>query len=130
MASERDLAAAMETAAAHLRAGGTALFVPDDLRETFAPRTDHGGHDDGARGLRYLEWTHDPDPSDTAVTVDFAFLLRDASGRVALEHDRHELGLFTRADWLRLLAAAGFDAEYRTIPISDATLHAFVARRR
>jgi len=33
-------------------------------------------------------------------------------------------------DWLRLLPAAGFDAEHRTVPISDATLHAFVARKR
>ncbi len=130
MTSERDLAASMETAAAHLRTGGTALFVPDCVRESFRPGTDQGGHDAGGCGLRYLEWTHDPDPSDARYTVDFAFLLRDASGAVAVEHDRHELGLFARADWLRLLAVAGFDAEYRAIPISDETLHAFTARKR
>ena len=62
----------------HCEPGGAALFAPDHLRETFQPSTDHGGHDDGVRGLRYLEWTWDPDPSDTTYTVDYAYLLRDA----------------------------------------------------
>src|SRR6185369_6907439 len=47
----------------HCAPGGAALFAPDAIRETFQPSTDHGGHDAGARGLRYLSWTWDPNPS-------------------------------------------------------------------
>jgi hypothetical protein len=86
-----DLRAAMTTAYDHLRPGGVALLCPDHLRDTFAPMTDHGGHDEGARGLRYLEWTWDPDPSDTTYTIDFAYLLRDGTD-VRAVHDRHVCG--------------------------------------
>src|SRR5687768_6098801 len=65
MTSEGDLRAAMETAAVHTRPGGAVLFVPDDVRETYKDRTDHGGHEAGGRAARYLEWSWDPDPTDT-----------------------------------------------------------------
>src|SRR6187402_2411130 len=41
-----DLRAAMLTAWEHLRPGGAAVFMPDHLRETFRPSSDHGGEDD------------------------------------------------------------------------------------
>jgi SAM-dependent methyltransferase len=110
-----DLARVLETARVHCRVGGTALFAPDFVRETFRPGSDEGGHDgDDGRGLRYLEWAWDPDPTDTTYQVDYAFLLRGADGGVRVAHDRHVEGLFSRADWVRLLADAGFDA--RAIP--------------
>ena len=62
MTTEADLRRAIETAYVHCKPGGAALFAPDHVRENFRPSTDHGGHDDGTRGLRYLEWTWDPDP--------------------------------------------------------------------
>ena len=92
----------------HCRPGGVALFAPDHVRETFTPGTDHGGHDDGHRGLRYLEWTYDPDPNDTTYVVDFAYLLRETDGRTRVEHDRHIEGLFGREEWLQLLREVGF----------------------
>jgi SAM-dependent methyltransferase len=108
MTTEADLRRALETAFAHCRPGGAALFAPDYVRETFRPSTDHGGHDGAHRSLRYLEWTWDPDPSDTTYTVDYAYLLRERDGAVHVEHDRHFEGLFAQADWLRLLAEVGF----------------------
>jgi len=108
MTTESDLRAAMETAFAHCRPGGAALFVPDHVRETFQPDTKHGGHDGDGRSMRYLEWTYDPDPSDTTYLTDFAYLLREADGSVHAEHDRHVCGLFGREDWLRLLHGVGF----------------------
>ncbi len=109
MTTRRDLLATMKTAFAHLRSGGAALFVPDYTRETFEPSTHAGGHDDASsgRGLRYLEWTWDPNPRDTTYNVEFAFLLRDEDGAVRIERDRHVEGLFSRSDWLRLLREAG-----------------------
>lgn len=109
MTTEADLRAAMATTFAHCRPGGAALFVPDYTGETFQPGTQCGGHDgaDG-RGLRYLEWTWDPDPDDTCYNVEFALLLREADGSVRVEQDRHVFGLFSRDDWLCLLREAGF----------------------
>lgn len=108
MTSERDLLRALTTAFLHCRPGGTALFAPDHVRETFAPATRHGGHDQGSRSARYIEWTWDPDPSDTWYVSDFGYLLRDARGRIKCEPDRHILGLFGKSDWLRLLETVGF----------------------
>jgi hypothetical protein len=81
------------------------------VRETFEPGSEHDGHDapDG-RGLRWLEWRWDPDPSDDTYVVDYAILLRGADGRVTVEHDRHVEGLFPRDQWLRWLADAGISA--------------------
>ena len=104
-----DLAQAIETAWIHCRPGGVALFAPDFTRETFRPGTSHGGHDATTRGMRYLEWTWDPDPSDTTYVVDFAYLLRDATGEVRVESDRHQLGLFRRSEWLETIRQAGFE---------------------
>lgn len=109
MIDEADLAAAVETAWIHCRPGGAALFVPDDLRETFEPGTDCGGSDgtDG-RGVRYLEWTWDPDPHDTWVATEYAFVLRDADGSIRTAHETHRTGLFDRATWTRVLEGQGF----------------------
>lgn len=109
MTTEADVRAAIQTAWLHCEPGGAALFAPDHVRENFRPSTDCGGNDDGeGRGLRYLEWTWDPDPADSTYTVDYAYLLREADGSVRAVHDRHVEGLFARADWLRWLSEAGF----------------------
>ena len=95
----------------HCRPGGAALFAPDHVRENFQPSTDHGGNDDERRGVRYLEWVWDPDPTDTTYTVDYAYMLRESDGVVRVEHDRHIEGLFARAEWLQILADAGFQPQ-------------------
>jgi SAM-dependent methyltransferase len=108
-----DLHAAMRSAYLHLRPGGVVLLCPDDVRETFEPSTSHGGHDEGDRGLRYLEWTWDPDPSGNVYVSDFAYLLRQ-DDEVEVRHDRHRFGLFPRGTWLRTLEEVGFvDARVR-----------------
>ena len=106
-----DVQAALQTAAIHCRAGGRVAVLPDYVRETFAPGTGDGGEDaaDG-RGLRYLEWRWDPDPSDDTYVVDYAFLLRAADGTVTVAHDRHVEGVFARARWLGWFAEAGLPA--------------------
>ena len=108
MTSEADLRAALETAFVHLRPGGAAEIAPDCVRETFQPKTEHGGHDGEGRALRYLEWSYDPDPSDTTFVTDFALLLREGARDVRVRYDRHVEGLFARAAWLDLLREVGF----------------------
>jgi SAM-dependent methyltransferase len=112
MTTEDDLGAALTTAFVHCRPGGVALFAPDHVRENFREGTDDGGEDgpDG-RGVRWLEWTWDPDPADSTYVMDFAYLLREPDGAITVEHDRHVCGLFPRADWLRLLGEVGFRVE-------------------
>lgn len=103
-----DLRAAMRTASEHCRPGGVALFVPDFLTETFRPGTTHGGHDGDGRGMRYLEWTRDPDPGDTTYVTDFAYLLYESGAGTSVLYDRHLCGLFSRDEWFRALAEVGF----------------------
>ena len=132
MTTLADVRLAIETAYVHCRPGGIALFAPDHVRDTFRPSTDHGGADGEGRGLRYLEWTWDPDPSDCIYVVDYAYLLRDETGATTVEHDRHEEGLFSRIEWLTVLAEVGFEAE--SVPfdhseIEPGTYELFVARK-
>jgi hypothetical protein len=119
--------AALATAAVHCRAGGLVIVVPDCVRETFEPATECGGKDgvDG-RGLRYLEWTFDPDPSDCTCEAVFAFLLRDGA-RLTVEMDRHLFGCFPRADWLAWFDEAALDARIHNDPWNR---DVFVARKR
>ena len=73
------LRATLRTAHRHCRPGGAVLVVPDCVKETFEAKTSTGGEDgtDG-RGLRYLEWTWDPDPTDDTYETAFAFLSQPA----------------------------------------------------
>ena len=111
MLTLQELRQAIETAAAHCKPGGLALFAPDYLRETFQPSTDHGGTDSHGRSLRYLEWTYDPDVRDSTYVTEFGYLLREGDQRTRMEHDTHLCGLFAREDWIRLLQGAGFQPE-------------------
>jgi SAM-dependent methyltransferase len=131
MTTEADLQAAIATAFVHCRPGGAALFAPDHTRENFRESTDDGGHDGERRSARFLEWTHDPDPTDTQYTVDYAFMLNDGSG-MRVVHDRHIEGLFSREEWLRWLAESGFEARVEPFEHSElepGTHEVFVAKR-
>ena len=132
MTTEDDLRHAIETAFAHCRPGGVAVFVPDSTSESFDPGTDHGGSDgpDG-RGVRYLEWEWDPHPDDTWTLVEYVFVLRDADGSVRVDHETHRLGLFGRDHWLGTIAVAGFEARAVTeITVEDRTPREFFVGHR
>lgn len=126
MTTREDLRRALETAFVHCKPGGMALFVPDHVRETFEPDTDHGGEDGDGRAVRFLEWTHDPDPHDTSYITDYIVVVREGDAIVSVTHDRHVLGIFPRETWLALLAEVGFTAEF---VIDDYERHVFVARK-
>lgn len=139
MTTEEDLRATIETARVHTRPGGVVLIVPDYTQETFRPGVHAGGHDgvdvtppQPGRALRYLEWIHDPDPTDTECIVDFAYLLLESDGEVSAYSDRHVFGVFPRATWLRLLDEGGFAV--RTVPFDhpevDGVTDMFLGVRR
>ena len=129
MATPADMLAALTTAFVHTKPGGVALFAPDHVREGFVEQTQLHEADSGARSLRCLEWSWDPDADDDSYCVDYAFLLRDGQS-VRAVHDRHVEGLFPRQTWLELLGQAGFQAELVHRPLEDGGLDLMFLGRR
>ena len=83
--------------------------------------------------MRYLEWTYDPDPSDSIYLVDYAYLLHEAGQPTRSVYDRHVCGLFSRAEWLGLLSELGFDAcvhPFEHSEVEPNSLEVFVATKR
>lgn len=129
MIDEAQLEAAARTAFVHTRPGGAAIFAPDCYRETFRDEAETLAEDRGARSLRGLMWTWDPDPDDCTYTVDFALLLRDGDTMIAA-HDRHLEGLFSRATWRRILGGVGYEVEDLARPIGEGRFdQVFLCRR-
>lgn len=120
LTTRQDLQRAFHTAYVHLRKNGCILVVPDFLKETFKPTTEHHGHDLGRKGIRYLEWRFDPDPRDTTCECHFAFLIGYRKGKVRITYDRHIMGIFPKATWTKLLRQAGF--KIKIIPINHSEL--------
>jgi SAM-dependent methyltransferase len=117
MLSEAELGAAFATAYAHLEPGGVFVTYAELLAETF--------HDDDVRmttetsngtTLTYVEYTFDPDPTDSQVETHYVYLIRHGA-TLRVEHDRHANGLFPKATWLDRLRAAGFEAAEITEPL-------------
>jgi trans-aconitate methyltransferase len=126
MTTPEELLAVFETAFVHCKSGGAAVFMPDVVQETFVSLTTHGGHDGEGRAIRYVEWTFDPDESDSTYTVDFAYLLREQGQAVRVVHDHHVFGIFRRKVWLQLLQQTGFQPALVTDPWGR---EVFVARK-
>jgi SAM-dependent methyltransferase len=117
---------AVQTAFIHCKPGGMAMFVPDHIRETFEESSDHGGESAESRAVRYLEWSYDPDPSDTTVITDYVIALREGDQPIRVIHDQHVFGLFGRDEWLNLLAEVGFRPGFIIDPFDR---YVFMGRR-
>jgi len=129
MTTRADLAATVATAFAHTRPGGTAVFAPDYVRESFREGSQLHTGDDGARSLRCVEWIWDPDPADDTYMAEYAFLLRDQTDVKAV-HDRHVEGVFALATWIEILTGAGYRVELVDRPFDDTTTdQIFLCRR-
>lgn len=132
MTTEDDLRQVIETAFAHCRPGGLALFVPDHTAESFsAAAGSGGGSDPSGRQASFREWTWDPDPGDSWVQAEYEFNLRSANGAVQTVHETHRLAAFAGADWARLLEAAGFvlDPGLADVAAGRRPENVFIARR-
>lgn len=112
--AEADLRLVIETAFAHCRRGGVAVFVPDYVAETFTPASGGGGSSDAAgRQGSFRERAWDPDPADDWIQIDYEFRLRDGAGGTRTVRESHRLGAFSRKTWVRLLTETGFEAAAR-----------------
>ena len=131
MTSEADLSAAIMTAAAHLRPGGLAVFIPDAVTEQLRTGTDHGGVDgEDGRGARYLEWTHGINEDGHSYDVDYVLLLREPGKPPRAELDTHRIGIFPRQTWLDLIRAAGLTPLSLAVEDPHEGEHAVFAARR
>ena len=108
MSTRDQLKQAITTAFCHCRPGGIALFVPDHTKESFKPATSHGGHDEGDRGIRYLEWIFDADPADEKYNSCMTYLLRYDNETKYGGLDESEFGLFSVTQWLDIIGETGF----------------------
>jgi SAM-dependent methyltransferase len=131
LTTEEHLREAIETAAVHVRPGGVVILTPDATTEIFKPSTDHGGHDgDDGRSLRYLEWTHAPEPGASTYVTDYAIIARGPGEELRVVHDRHVLGVFPEATWKRLITDVGLELVDTTVENPyELEQAAFVARR-
>lgn len=110
-----DLLEVMHNAKKHLKDTGILMIMTDHFKETFKPETDHGGTDQGKRGMRYLEWTYDNDPDDHVTETEYVYVMRDETGQVFREYDHSESGLFSMPEWEAMLKEAGFQAHFERV---------------
>ncbi len=105
MSTRDDLIAALRTARAH---ADRVIVLPDYVKETFEPVTDHDGHDapDG-RAFRYMEWLRRDGPD--RFVVHYTGVCVHADGRVEPFYDRHVEGLFSVDEWRGAMHEAGWD---------------------
>ncbi|MCB0583013.1 MAG: class I SAM-dependent methyltransferase [Phaeodactylibacter sp.] len=114
-----DLEKVFRTAKKHLKPGGLLFIAPDFFEETFRPSTSHGGHDDGHRSIRYLEWTYDADPDDDVVETEYAYLIKVKGQATRCEYDRAAEGIFPKKTWEALLRKVGFEVSFELIAHSE-----------
>lgn len=120
MATHDDLLQVFATAKAHLNPGGVFVCAPDELKETMImpqvtskiqPIPDGGS-------FAFVEYYHDPDPNDTSYECIFTFYIHDGQ-RFQRFEDIHTLGVFSKEDWMRLLAQAGFRPSFAEYPVLE-----------
>lgn len=130
MTTGEDLRQVAATAFVHTRPGGAALFAPDYVRERFRDTCSLLSADSGSRSLRGVEWAWDPDPADSQYQVEYLLLLRDGT-EVRTVTDRHVEGLFSMAEWTRILESAGYVVSLVERPLDEdsQTDRVFVCRR-
>jgi len=123
MTDERQLRAAIATAAAHTRPGGVCLLAPDATREIFEPRPITAATTIRRRGAACATscgpCRKPPAPPATRCTSRSS--CAKPTARCARCTDQHTDGLFPRATWLHLLDECGFDATIKRSPTRTAS---------
>ena len=126
--TQDDLRRVAETAFVHTRPGGAALFAPDCTRESFREHTELISTDEADQALRGIEWVWDPHPNDETFVTDYVLAVRQGD-HTTVHHDQHVEGVFARATWLRILAAAGFEVEAAACVMDEGSYDVFLCRR-
>lgn len=119
-----ELEATLAGCARYLKPGGCLLFY---LEEAFSlrPHFQPGGatvntYRRGDVEVTVVETSHDPDPDDTHYEYTFIYLIRRPGEHLAVEVDRHPMGLFERAEVEAVLVRLGLEAHVSRWPFSGA----------
>lgn len=112
MTSRADLRSAFQAAWRHLNQGGVMVVTPDGTKETFVQNqtvaTSGVGKGRKARiEVAFVENYYDPDPDDDSYEGTMVYLIRE-DGKLRVEKDHHDLGIFTLDVWRRTLTEVGF----------------------
>lgn len=126
LTTEHDLEQVFQVAKKHLKPDGILFIAPDFFKETFTPSTEHGGHDDNDRSIRYLEWTYDDDPYDNIVKTEYVYLIKNKDSVIKCERDSVTEGLFSKKTWETLLIKAGFKVSFEVIPHSELESNSYI----
>lgn len=111
MLTEDDLRQVFKTAFEHLRPGGVFCTYAESLEERFEQNATFGStHNHADVEIALIENTYDPDPLDTTYELTYVYLIR-VQGKLRIETDVHEVGIFPRATWLGLLSETGFKVQ-------------------
>jgi hypothetical protein len=124
--NDGDIRATFATAAAHLEPGGILVVAPDWYRESF-PGTFVSSRikRKNSKELTFVEYTYDPDPSDTTIETVYFYFMREQDG-LHIEQDLHVNGLFPLQTWLQLMVEAGFEAEKWPYPVHEDSREAYL----
>jgi hypothetical protein len=63
-------------------------------------------------------------PGRQSTTVEYTFTIKDLDGATRVIVDRHHIGVFARATWLRILREQGFRARAIVDPWKRVCFHA------
>jgi len=110
--SQGELASVLKNCHSHLAPDGYMVLTPDYLKEEFVqhncqifhsiPHQLHPGVE-----VTYITNDYDPDTSDDHFESAFVYLIRE-NGKLRIETDLHQLGLFDLDTWKKVLSSAGF----------------------
>ena len=111
MQTKKDLFAVFKTAFKHLKPGGVFYTYAEETKERFKQNHIHTTyHKQGNIEITLIENYYDQDPKDTTYDADFIYLIRK-NGKLKIEADRHQMGIFSEKIWADLLQKSGFKAK-------------------
>lgn len=130
LTTRAELAAAFQAAFRHLAPGGVLAVAADAVAETFQQnRTEAAPAFPGScppdLDVTFIQNQYDPDPADERCETALIYLIRER-GRLRIETDRFDLGLFPRSFWRQALAEAGFEVAEETYRQDDVDFPLFV----
>jgi SAM-dependent methyltransferase len=111
MLTEKDLSVVFKNVFKHLKPGGVFYTYAEETKEHFKQNSIHTTfHKQGNIEINLIENYYDPDPTDTIYDAVFIYLIRK-NGRLKIEKDFHQLGIFKQKMWTQLLKKVGFKAK-------------------
>jgi len=117
MQTKKDLSAVFMNAYKHLKPGGVFYTYAEETKERFKQNHIHTTyHKQGNIEITLIENNYDPDPTDTIYDADFIYLIRK-NGKLKIEADRHQMGIFSEKTWTDLLQKAGFKVKQITFTL-------------